>query len=42
MDVEITYILKKKSILKPTEESKDIHKMKLGKLQKDNWSVVYQ
>ncbi|CAI9270001.1 unnamed protein product [Lactuca saligna] len=42
MDVEITYVLKKKPILKPEEESKDLHKMKLGKIRKDNWSVVYQ
>ena len=42
MDVEITAILKKKPILKPEEESKDLNKMKLGKIRKDNWSVVYQ
>lgn len=42
IDVEIASILKKKSIKKPEEESKDLNKMKLGKIQKENWSVVYQ
>ncbi|CAI9293323.1 unnamed protein product [Lactuca saligna] len=36
MDVEIIVVLKKKPILKPKEESK------LGKIRKENWSVVYQ
>lgn len=42
MDVEIASVLKKKPVLKPEEEPKDLHKMKLGKLQIENWSVVYQ
>ena len=42
MDVEIAFVLKKKPILKPKGESKDLHKLKLGKILKDNWSVVYR
>ncbi|CAI9259279.1 unnamed protein product [Lactuca saligna] len=36
MDVEIGYILKKRPILKHQEELEDLHKLKLGKIRKEN------
>ena len=42
MDVEFAAMMKKKPILKSEEELQDLNKMKLCKIKKDNWSVVYQ
>ena len=41
MDVEIASVLKKRPILKPEEDPKDLQKLKVGKIQKEHWSVVY-
>ena len=40
MGIEIAYVLKNRPVLKPEEELKEIHKLKLGIIKKDNWSVV--
>lgn len=42
MDVQIAAVLKKKLVVQPEEEPKDLNRMKLGKIHKDNWSVPYQ
>lgn len=41
MDVDIASVLKKRTVLKPKEESKDLHKLKLGKIRKENgvWCI---
>ncbi|CAI9287320.1 unnamed protein product [Lactuca saligna] len=42
MDVEIAAIFRKKHVLKSESEPKDLDKMKLGRIGKDNWSVAFQ
>ena len=42
MDMEIAYVLKKRPVVKPEEETMDFQKMKMGKIKKSNWIVVYQ
>ncbi|CAI9290245.1 unnamed protein product [Lactuca saligna] len=42
MDVEIAFVLKNKLMHKIEEESKDLNKLKLGKIKKENLSLVYQ
>ncbi|CAI9270783.1 unnamed protein product [Lactuca saligna] len=42
MIVEITSVLKKRPVLKPEEEPKNLYKLKLAKTQKENWFVVYK
>lgn len=41
MNVEIASVLKKMSILKPIEQSKDIQKLKVGIIKKEHWSIIY-
>lgn len=42
MDVEIAVVLRKKPTVQPKEAPSDISKMKMGKIIRDNWSVMYQ
>ncbi|CAI9272161.1 unnamed protein product [Lactuca saligna] len=42
MDMEIALVLKKRPIVKHEEETTDFQKRRLGKIKKENWSVVYQ
>ncbi|CAI9272355.1 unnamed protein product [Lactuca saligna] len=42
MDIEIASALKKKAIVNPEPEQKDFQKLKLGKINKENWNLVYQ
>lgn len=42
MDVKVVVVLRKKSIVQSKEALKDISKMRLGKIQKDNWSMAFQ
>ncbi|CAI9283181.1 unnamed protein product [Lactuca saligna] len=42
MDVEIAVVLRKKAIIKPKEALCDVYKVKLGKIHKDNWNLVFQ
>lgn len=42
MDVKISSVLKKRPILKPLEQPKDIQKLKVGAIQKEHWSIVYK
>lgn len=42
MDVEIIVLLRKKPVIQPKEDPKDLSKMKLGKIWKDNLSVSFQ
>ncbi|CAI9303701.1 unnamed protein product [Lactuca saligna] len=42
MDVEIVVVLRKKPIVKPKEASYDVSKVKLGRIHKDNWSMIFQ
>ncbi|CAI9290816.1 unnamed protein product [Lactuca saligna] len=42
MDVEIEVVLRKKHVVKPKESFKDINKMKLERIEKENWSVMFQ
>ena len=41
INVEITLVLKKRHILEPEEEAKDIQKLKLGVIWKEHCSVMY-
>ena len=40
MDVKITLVLKKRPIMMPKEEPKDIKKLKVGIIRKEHWSIV--
>lgn len=42
MDVEIVVVLRKKPSTIPKEATKDFEKLKLGKIYKEGWFVVYQ
>ncbi|CAI9276993.1 unnamed protein product [Lactuca saligna] len=42
MDVEIASMLKKRPVVKLGEEPMDFPKRKLGKIRKEDWSVMYQ
>lgn len=42
MDVEISAVLRKKPFMLPKEAPKDIDKMKLGKIRKDDWCFEFQ
>ncbi|CAI9303575.1 unnamed protein product [Lactuca saligna] len=42
LDVEIAFILRKRPIVNPKEETKNFQKKELGKIKKVDWSVVYQ
>lgn len=42
IDVEITTVLLKKPTVEPKETMNDVTKMKLKRIQKDNWSVAFQ
>ncbi|CAI9289698.1 unnamed protein product [Lactuca saligna] len=42
MDVEIVAILRRKPTVLPKEAPNDVSKMKLKRIQKDNWSVAFQ
>lgn len=42
MDVEISYALKKKPILKQEEEPTDIEHLKVGIIRKKHWSIFYK
>lgn len=42
MDIEITSVLRKKPIVNPKPEPKDFRKLKLGKINNENWNSVYQ
>ncbi|CAI9284265.1 unnamed protein product [Lactuca saligna] len=42
MDVEIATVLRKKPTVHPKETLKDLEKMKLGRIRKDDWSVAFQ
>ncbi|CAI9281919.1 unnamed protein product [Lactuca saligna] len=42
MDVEIALMLRKKQIFLLKDSTKDIEKMKMGRIEKDNWSVMFQ
>ena len=41
MDVEIKSVLKKRLILMPEEQPKDVQKLKVGIIIKEHWSIVY-
>lgn len=40
IDVEIVSVLKKRPIMMPKEEPKDIKKLKVGIIRKEHWSIV--
>ncbi|CAI9288709.1 unnamed protein product [Lactuca saligna] len=42
MDVEITAVLRKKPSAVPKEYPKDLEKIKLGKIYKEGWYMVFQ
>ncbi|CAI9260615.1 unnamed protein product [Lactuca saligna] len=42
VDVEIAYVLHKKPTVLPKEPSKDLEKMKLGRIRKDDRSMAFQ
>ncbi|CAI9304447.1 unnamed protein product [Lactuca saligna] len=42
MDVDITTVLRRKPNVLPKESPKDIKKMKLEMIEKENWSVMFQ
>ncbi|CAI9293781.1 unnamed protein product [Lactuca saligna] len=42
MDVELAVVLRNKPFVLPKEALKDISKMKLGRIHRDNWSVAFQ
>ncbi|CAI9282939.1 unnamed protein product [Lactuca saligna] len=42
LDVEIASVLMKMPVVKPEEETTDFQKRRLGKIEKADWSMVYQ
>ncbi|CAI9296751.1 unnamed protein product [Lactuca saligna] len=42
MDIEVAAVIKKKPVVKPEPELKDFRKVKLGKINIENWNVLYQ